>query len=101
MKRKILAILLGLTFFPALSFAHDQRGWDRYDRRVYNDGRSAQPGDPGYYCHKHKRKTGKHDNGRKHCHSVYNDEHNSDGWRDYRDYSDRDRRNSRWGWFGN
>lgn len=99
MKRIILAVLVGTLLFPAASFAHDERGRDRYERRVYHDGRAAEPGDPGYYCHKHKRKTHKTDNGRKHCHSAYNDEHNPDSWRDY---SDRGRRSSgRWGWFGN
>ena len=101
MKRTIFAILLGMTLLPAPGFAHDSRGWDRTDRRVYSESRAAQPGDPGYYCHKHKRKTNKDDT-RRHCHSVYNYEHNPDSWRDDRDYSDRGRRSSgRWGWFGN
>lgn len=103
MKTTILAALLGVTLLPTVSFAHDgdRRGWDRYDRRVYNSGRAVEPGDPGYYCHKHKRKIHKEDNGRKHCHSAYNDEHNPDSWRDYRDSSNRGRGNRRWGWFGN
>ena len=93
MKRLILAVLLGITLLPAGSFAHDRRSSEAYDRRVDNENRPAQRGDPGYYCHKHKRQINREDT-RKHCHSAYNDEHNPDSWRDYsrRRYS---------GWFSN
>ena len=100
MKRTILAVALGTMLFPAGSFAHDRGAPDPYDRGLYRATRDPQPGDPGYYCHRHKRKTSDNDTGRRHCHSVYNDEHNPDAWRDYRDYrSSRDR--GWWGWWGN
>lgn len=100
MRITILAVLVGMTLLPTVGLAHDGRSWDRGDRGEYRPIRGAQPGDPGYYCHRHKKKTNLNNN-RKHCHSIYNDEHNPDSWRDYRDYSERSRRGSRLGWFGN
>ena len=97
MKRTILAVALGTMLFPAGGFAHDRRAPDPYDRGLYRETRDPQPGDPGYYCHRHKRKVNDKDTGRRHCHSAYNDEHNPGAWRDY----GTSRNRGWWGWWGN
>ena len=84
MKRTLMALVLGTTLLPAISLAHDDRRWDPYSRHGRFENREARPGDPGYYSHTHKRKIHKDDT-RRHCHSIYNDEHNQVSRRDYPD----------------
>lgn len=75
MKKIFLALILGTILTPATSYAHDnQRRWDAYGRGDPYAQREARPGDPGYYCHRHERKIHK-DDVRRHCHSIYNDDH--------------------------
>jgi hypothetical protein len=68
-----VALVAATLLLPSIGFAHDTRRWennrgrDRYER-------AAQPGDPGYYCHRHARKIHKDDN-RRHCYNAYNDPH--------------------------
>lgn len=88
-KSLLSALILGAMLAPAITFAHDsQRRWDAYHDwgRQYGQ-REARPGDPGYYCHRHQRRIHK-DDVRRHCHSIYNDEHNI--------YSHRRRGSSPW-----
>ena len=86
MKKIFLALMFGTMLLPTEGFGDDRRRWDSYGRPGRYEQRQSQPTDPGYYCHRHERKIHK-DDVRHHCHSVYNDEHNS--------YADR-RRPSPW-----
>jgi len=74
MKKIFLALMFGTMLLPPESFADDRRRWDSYGSRGRYEQREAQSGDPGYYCHRHERKTHK-DDVRRHCHSAYSDEH--------------------------
>ena len=100
MKRTILAVVLGILLLPTGGFARDRRAWDPYERGRYSQSAEVRADDPGYYCHKHKRRISDNDSGRRHCHSDYNDEHNPGTWRDYRDYRST-RNRGWWGWWGN
>jgi len=82
MKRTMTAIILGTALLPAVSFSHDGRRHD-HDRWRHRYDRVARPGDPGYYCHTHKRKIHR-DDSRRHCHSIYNDPHRDVRDRDFR-----------------
>lgn len=70
MKRLFMAIMLGSLLLPVGVLAHDgdfyrdRDGWRERDHRI------ARPGDPGYYCHRHR-----HGSRRRHCHNIYNDPH--------------------------
>lgn len=48
MKRTLMTLVLAIMALPSVSFAHDDRRWESYDRRDRYE-RVARPGDPGYY----------------------------------------------------